>query len=208
MDDDRLFRLVLLAWLALTLPAALVYRLRSQSSGERLDRRQEGLFTLVALRLAGLALAIVLTAWFIDPALLALSAWPAPLWLRWAGAALLPAASSLLLWAFHHLGRNLTDTVVTRKEHALVVSGPYRWVRHPFYVAGLLGLVALSLVTANWLMPLIGAAAAVLIVRRTRTEEDKLIERFGDEYRAYMRRTGRFFPRRGGSGGAEGHHER
>jgi len=56
----------------------------------------------------------------------------------------------LLVWMFRTLGRNLTDTVVTRKEHTLVTTGPYRWIRHPFYTsAGLLG-VANSLAAANW----------------------------------------------------------
>ena len=34
-----------------------------------------------------------------------------------------------------------------------------------------------------------------MLARRTRIEEIYLIARFGDEYRAYMTRVGRFFPR-------------
>jgi len=41
----------------------------------------------------------------------------------------------LLIWTLRTLGANLTDTVITRKEHTLVTSGPYRWVPHPFYDA-------------------------------------------------------------------------
>jgi protein-S-isoprenylcysteine O-methyltransferase Ste14 len=88
----------------------------------------------------------------------------------------------------------VTDTVVTRKEHTLVTTGPYRWVRHPFYVAFALAVLANSLVTANWFLFVTGGVVFVLLVVRTRKEEHRLIERFGDEYRAYMRRTGRFFP--------------
>jgi protein-S-isoprenylcysteine O-methyltransferase Ste14 len=96
---------------------------------------------------------------------------------------------------FHSLGPNLTDTVVTRREHTLVTHGPYRWVRHPFYGVGFLGLLAVTLMTANWFIALTGAVVIALLVHRTRTEEVKLIERFGDEYRAYRERTGAFFPR-------------
>ena len=46
---------------------------------------------------------------------------------------------------------NLTDTVVTRKEHTLVTSGPYRWVRHPFYSAFGLAVLANSVTAANFL---------------------------------------------------------
>jgi len=34
-----------------------------------------------------------------------------------------------------------------------------------------------------------------LLIIRTRTEEEKLLGRFGDSYRAYMERTGRFLPK-------------
>ena len=63
----------------------------------------------------------------------------------------------LLFWTFHSLGKNLTDTVVTRREHSLVTHGPYRWVRHPFYVVLFLWVLSFSLLTANWLLALVGA---------------------------------------------------
>jgi len=50
-------------------------------------------------------------------------------------------------------------------------------------------------VTTNWFLALTGAVAIALLVIRTRTEERRLIERFGDAYTDYMQRTGRFLPR-------------
>ena len=67
------------------------------------------------------------------------------------------AVPPLLFWTFHSLGKNLTDTVVTRREHTLVTHGPYRWVRHPFYDVVLLWGLSMSLLTANWLMALLGS---------------------------------------------------
>jgi protein-S-isoprenylcysteine O-methyltransferase Ste14 len=84
---------------------------------------------------------------------------------------------------------------VTRKEHFLVLTGPYRWVRHPFYVAFALAALANSLVTANWFIFGTGVVVLALLVLRTNKEEEKLIERFGDDYRRYMATTGRFWPR-------------
>ena len=101
----------------------------------------------------------------------------------------------LLTWTFHNLGKNITDTVVTRKEHFLVTSGPYRWVRHPFYVSFQLVVLAVSLMMACWFVLAIGSVVLLLLILRTAKEEEKLIERFGDEYRRYMERTGRFWPR-------------
>jgi protein-S-isoprenylcysteine O-methyltransferase Ste14 len=68
-------------------------------------------------------------------------------------------------------------------------------VRHPFYTSFLVSIVAVGLVTANWFIALAGLLPWWLLVLRTRIEEEKLIERFGDEYRRYMERTGRFWPR-------------
>lgn len=195
MSDDDVFRIVLGLGLLLVLPVAGYFRFRSHQSREKLDRWQEGLFILIGLRLCGAVAAAGLVAWLIDPELLAWSALPLPLWLRWAGVAVWAVAGVMLGWTLGHLGKNLTDTVVTRKEHTLVTSGPYRWVRHPFYLTGLIGIVSITLITANAYFPLLGGIGLTLLALRTPKEEANLIARFGDEYREYMRRTGRFFPK-------------
>jgi protein-S-isoprenylcysteine O-methyltransferase Ste14 len=87
--------------------------------------------------------------------------------------------------------------VVTRQQHTLVVDGPYRWIRHPFYDSGALLMLAISLIAANWFLFVIGIVVFCLLVIRTRTEEENLMARFGSSYRRYMERTGRFLPRIG-----------
>jgi protein-S-isoprenylcysteine O-methyltransferase Ste14 len=106
-------------------------------------------------------------------------------------------AGALLIWTLRNLGRNLTDTVVTRRAHTLVCSGPYRWVRHPFYDAVALCILANAITAANWFLFLTGGLVVVLLIVRTRKEEENLLLRFGDSYRAYVERTGRFLPKIG-----------
>jgi protein-S-isoprenylcysteine O-methyltransferase Ste14 len=77
----------------------------------------------------------------------------------------------------------------------LVTTGPYRWLRHPFYVGVLLLVLACFLLAANWFMALAGFAVFALLAIRSPIEERKLAERFGDEYLAYRARTRRFLPR-------------
>ena len=55
MADDQTFRLILILGLAAELPVGIYHRVRSQASGEKLDRRQEGVFILLTLRPIGLA---------------------------------------------------------------------------------------------------------------------------------------------------------
>ncbi len=136
-----------------------------------------------------------LIAYMVNPSWMAWSSVSLPGWLRWIGVGLGVIAGGLLIWTLHSLGKNLTDTVVTRREHTLVTSGPYRWVRHPFYDSLALCVLANSLATANWFIFFSGVLLILLIVVRTRREEEKLLARFDDAYRAYVERTGRFLPK-------------
>jgi protein-S-isoprenylcysteine O-methyltransferase Ste14 len=195
MIDESVFRSAAIISIVLTLPIGLYHRIRSQATREKLARREEGIFIMIGLRLCGLLALIALAAYLINPSWMIWASVTLPAWLRWIGAVLAVFGVPLLLfWTFHSLGKNLTDTVVTRREHTLVTHGPYHWVRHPFYDVVLLGVISMSLLTANWLLALFGLAAFAMLVVRTRIEEEKLIERFGDEYRAYIGRTGRFLP--------------
>src|SRR5262245_16891155 len=128
MADEQLFHRILIIGALLVFPFAIYYRVRSQASGERLDRWQEGPFILFTLRPVGIATMAGLVAYLINPASMAWSAMPLPVPLRWAGVGLGIVGGVLLIWTLRNLGRNLTDTVVTRRNHTLVMKGPYRWV--------------------------------------------------------------------------------
>ncbi|HYQ96293.1 MAG TPA: isoprenylcysteine carboxylmethyltransferase family protein [Candidatus Eisenbacteria bacterium] len=176
------------------IPILLYHRIRSQATRERLDRREEGLVILLTLRPLALLFVICLVAYILDPSTMSWSSLELPGKLRALGALGGIVGGILLVWTLHTLGKNLTDTVVTRKAHMLIMHGPYLWVRHPFYDAVALLILAASLIAANWFLLLTGALALGLIYIRTRKEEELLLARFGEHYRAYMRRTGRFLP--------------
>ena len=195
MPDENPFRLILILGFAVVFPIGLYHRLRSQASKEKLNRREEGLFTFLTLRPIGVVGMLGMMAYLINPAWMAWSSVRLPLWLRWSGVGVGILAAVLIIVVFQTLGTNLTDTVVTRVRHTLVTTGPYRGVRHPFYVAVALAVTANSIVAANWFLALTGALTVALLVSRTRIEERKLEERFGDEYRRYRDRTERFFPK-------------
>ena len=195
MNEEATFRTVLGVGLLAVISITLYHRLKSQATGEKLDRRQEGLFMLATARPVGLLLWLGVIAYLVNPDSMAWSSLALPVPLRWTGVGLLTLVAALLTWTLRSLGTNLTDTVVTRRAHTLVTDGPYRWIRHPFYDSVALLILAISLMAANWFFLSAGSVLLMLLVVRTRTEEEKLVARFGDAYRHYMERTGRFLPR-------------
>jgi protein-S-isoprenylcysteine O-methyltransferase Ste14 len=193
MSEDQAFRVVLIVGFLTILPVGLYHRL-SSATREKLDRRQEGLFILATLRPMGAAFWFGTFAWMIDPRWMAWGSMPVPEWLRLAAIGPLVLGCGLLVWTFRSLGKNLTDTVVTRQAHTLIAHGPYRWIRHPLYTSVGLLVTGISLIAANWFLLLTGIAVFGLLVIRTATEEANLLARFGEGYRTYMNRTGRFLP--------------
>jgi protein-S-isoprenylcysteine O-methyltransferase Ste14 len=94
------------------------------------------------------------------------------------------------------LAQNWTPVLEVREGDTLVTTGPYRLVRHPMYAAAYVINVGMSALSANWLVAVgLLAGLTLLYAVRVRDEEQMMIDAFGDEYRDYMRRTGRLVPR-------------
>lgn len=194
MPDETPFRIALLA---LLIPAAVVgayHRLQAAATRGKISRREEGYLFAAVLRLSGLATFVAIVTWLVSPATVAWARLPLPAPVRWSFVGLGFGCTGLLYWTLSSLGKNLTDTVVTRTNATLVTRGPYRWVRHPFYVTGALMLLAITGLTANGLVGGLGLVPLVLLAIRTPKEEQMLVARFGTAYEDYMQRTGRFVP--------------
>lgn len=134
--------------------------------------------------------------YIVRPQLLGWAELPLPQWLQWLGVVLSGISLPLLAWTQLALGSNFSPTLHVRQEHTLVTSGPYRYVRHPMYTALFLSLSAILLLTRNWLVggiPLVGLC--VILLKRLPREERAMVEKFGEAYREYMKRSGRFLPR-------------
>ena len=120
-----------------------------------------------------------------------------PPYLPWCGLACMLAALWLFWRAHADLGANWSQTLEVRKGHTLVQHGVYARIRHPMYSAIWLFGLAQGLMLANWLAGWSAIAGfSLMYFIRTPREEALMCEVFGDEYRDYMRRTGRLLPRR------------
>jgi protein-S-isoprenylcysteine O-methyltransferase Ste14 len=80
----------------------------------------------------------------------------------------------------------------------LVDTGVYAVVRHPQYLGWMLAVfVATPLLYPHWLFVILGVCGAVVLRLITREEEKRMVARFGDGYRDYMRRVPAMDPVRG-----------
>jgi protein-S-isoprenylcysteine O-methyltransferase Ste14 len=118
-------------------------------------------------------------------------AFPAPPWLRWAGVGLGVASVGLFAWTHAVLGRFWSPFLQLRPGHRLMTTGPYARIRHPMYSAIVGWMTSLGLVAANWIPFAFAALSALNFLLRIRGEEKMMLQEFGDEYREYMKRTGR-----------------
>jgi protein-S-isoprenylcysteine O-methyltransferase Ste14 len=110
---------------------------------------------------------------------------------------LLTGVSSFLLrgWAARALGRFWSMQIELRADQPLVTTGPYGWVRHPIYTAGLLEMLTIILLCqAAWtIIPTLLIFLPILVLR-LKLEEAAMVRHFGPPYAAYMARVPSLLP--------------
>lgn len=196
MRYDTFHILFIVIFVLFTLVRARYLRHAQQTRGA--STFKEGR-THIGLRLVfGIPFMTLFFAYLVYPPVLGWFQLDLPAWLRWVGVVLGFSSAGLILWVHRALGENFSTVLHVRDEHTLVTSGPYRWVRHPMYSVLYIHGAGLLLTSGNWFIGgvfLVGLTAVV--VPRVAREEGAMLEKFGDEYRRYMERSGRFFPRIG-----------
>ena len=194
--NENIFRILAALILFTSMGISSYFRLKAdRDSGEKISRKVDGSVFMTIIRIGGLILWLSPLVYLINPGWMAWSKIGLPDWVRWLGVFIGILCTFGIYWLFSSIGTGITPTSATRKEHQLVTRGPYRWVRHPLYTFGSSLFIAFGMLADNWFIALLGMLAFIAMASRTPKEEANLIEKFGDEYREYMKRTGRYFPR-------------
>jgi protein-S-isoprenylcysteine O-methyltransferase Ste14 len=157
---------------------------------EREGRGMFALRSLIYLFLIGVLVSYALNLPWITDLSIAF-----PDWLRWLGAVLSLVSLGMWTWSQAALDRQWSAQLQLRTEHMLITSGPYAIVRHPLYSAMQGWATGLALLTANWVFVIFAALAVAGLFVSAPSEEQVMLEQFGEEYRKYMRKTGRFWPK-------------
>ena len=157
--------------------------------------KEEGLLTTIALRVSGLAVWVAVFVYIINPDWMNWSRVGLPLDVRWSGVILGIQSDVPGVLDLQQPGGKCHSNGRHTGESTPATSGPYRWIRHPLYVMGLFAYMGFALLSENWFIAILSVVVFVILAMRTGKEETRLIETFGDAYRQYIQRTGKFIPK-------------
>ncbi|MBK9208441.1 MAG: isoprenylcysteine carboxylmethyltransferase family protein [Anaerolineales bacterium] len=196
--NENIFRILAALILLTGMGISSYFRIKAdKETGEKISRKVDGSVMMNIIRFFGIILWLSPFVYLINPAWMAWSKIGLPEWVRWFGIGMAIVSDVLLYWLFSSIGSGISPTSATRREHKLSTSGPYRWVRHPLYTVGSMLFISFGMMADNWFVAALGILAFIAMAKRTPQEEANLIEKFGDEYREYMKHTGRFLPKPG-----------
>jgi protein-S-isoprenylcysteine O-methyltransferase Ste14 len=105
------------------------------------------------------------------------------------------AGLAVWIWAQIALGKDWSPQLQLREKHRLITTGLYARMRHPLYAGMIVWMSGLALLSANWIIVGLGVLMCSMFLARMPREEQMMIDAFGEEYREYMKRTGRLFPK-------------
>ena len=199
MTTESAFRIAFWVLFGGVLVMRACFALRVRQAGERVmpDReaiKREGRGAFVIRVLMFFLLLAWLGLYAVNPYWMEVLSAPFPGWLRWVGFALGLASLGFWVWTQVALGKEWSPQLQLREEHHLVTTGPYARIRHPLYTAMIGYGTSLALVSANWGFVALAVSAIAALIVRVPKEEQMMIEGFGERYRTYMQKTGRFFP--------------
>lgn len=194
--NENIFRILAAVILITGMSISIYYRSKAdREAGERLSRKADGNAMMTIIRIGGLILWLSPFVYLINPNWMAWSKVGLPDSVRWAGVVMGILCVLGIYWLFSSIGTGITPVSATRKEHKLVTNGIYRYIRHPLYTIGSSLFISFGMMADSWFIAALGILTFILMAIRTPKEEANLIEKFGDEYREYMKRTGRFLPK-------------
>ena len=163
-------------------------------SGAKVERRETAtervLLGLLGIFMFLLPLIYSLTNW------LSFADYSLPMWLGWLGVLLLAGALFVFARAHRDLKSNWSPTLEIRSDQTLITNGIYQYIRHPMYASQWLWVFAQCLLLQNWLAgPLNLLFFIAFYFLRVQAEEQMMVDRFGEQYRDYMKRVGGVIPK-------------
>lgn len=167
-------------------------RKEEKISEQRVSQQEKLILFLLLIGMMILPLIYSATSW------LDFANYNLPPWAGYLGA-LIMLSALFFFWRSHaDLGLNWSPSLEIRDKHELITRGIYGMIRHPMYASQWLWVLAQPLLLQNWLAGFINLLVFIpFYLLRVQAEEKMMIDRFGEQYKIYMTKTGRVVPKLG-----------
>lgn len=167
-------------------------RKQEKMSEQRVSQQEKLILFLLLIGMMVLPLIYSASTW------LDFANYTMPAWGGWLGTPLMLGALFVFWRAHADLGLNWSPSLEIREKHELITKGIYAVIRHPMYASQWLWVIAQPLLLQNWIAGLANLLIFIpFYLLRVQAEEKMMIEKFGEEYRSYMGRTGAVLPKIG-----------
>jgi len=201
MNVELIFRIVFwIFMLFILILNRIVPAIRAEKTGGKIlpdnkAAKNEGVALFILRIFLGVFFFFLLIFYSVYPAWMDLLHVDIPLWLRWCGTFV--ALAGYIFWTIAQelLSRQWSPQLQIQKDHELIMTGPYHFIRHPIYSGMILWSIGLGVFTANSMFILLAILTIVWTLLRIPREEKMMIAQFGDAYRQYMQKTGRILPK-------------
>ncbi|HEY7750802.1 MAG TPA: isoprenylcysteine carboxylmethyltransferase family protein [Ignavibacteriaceae bacterium] len=98
------------------------------------------------------------------------------------------------VWSFKALGDSYSQDIVIKKDHKLVSSGPFRFIRHPQYFSQILINIGGTAATLSFVLGALTLIEIPVYIMRALMEDKLLSKHFKEEFSAYKKKSGFMIP--------------
>lgn len=114
--------------------------------------------------------------------------------IRYAGLTIYLIFSWMQVWSFKTLGDNYSQDIMIKKNHELVTTGPFKFIRHPQYVCQILLDLGATAATFSYLVGVFAILEIPIYIMRASFEDKLLAKYFAEKFSEYRKKSGFMIP--------------
>ena len=102
--------------------------------------------------------------------------------------------SWIQVWSFKSLGDNYSQDIIIKKDHQLITTGPFSYIRHPQYFSQILINIGGTAATISYVLGVLTLVEIPIYIMRALLEDKLLAKYFADQFSAYKKKSGFMIP--------------
>ena len=114
--------------------------------------------------------------------------------LRYIGLVVYLVFSWIQVWSFKTLGDNYSQDIMIKKNHELIMKGPFKIVRHPQYMCQILLDLGAAAATLSFVVGFLVLIEIPIYIMRASAEDKLLSKYFTERFSEYKKKSGFMFP--------------